>query len=342
MAEKSGKHTAGISAWLLLLAVLLTGCGETQEQIITADPPPLVIGMVAGSAANPVFLAARAGAEDAAAAWSERAQRPIRIDWRTPGAEDAPAQAEAIDALAAGNAAGILVSCSDAELLTPHIDAAVVRGSAVVCFAADAPASRRLAYCGSDNSAAGRELTRQLARVMNNRGLVAILGGNRSAPGMQQRVNAARAELMLYPRMAIAGEYYHAETPAAAVAALQAAQRGHPEIEGWLMVGGWPFFAGAPAWLPGNDKVVAMDALPEQLAAVADGRVQALVAQNCHQWGQRGVGVLLAALLNGEIPANPLIYDELRVVTSANVAALRLDWERWLAAGASGRTGEER
>lgn len=323
---------AGLVLLTLMPLILTAGCTGPREQAATAGPPPLVLGMVAKSATNPVFIAARAGAEEAAAEWSSRTGRAIIIDWRTPDYEDAGAQAAALDALAAGGAAGILLSCSDAGLLTPHINAAVARGCLVVCFDADAPASRRYAYCGSDNDAAGRELMRQLAQVMGERGVVAILGGNRTAPNLQQRVAAARAELMRYPRMALLQEYYHAETPAAAVAVLQAAQREHPEIEGWLMVGGWPFFAGAPAWLPGNDRVVAMDALPEQLTALENGTVQALVAQNCRQWGYRGAGLLLDCLLRGEVAINPVIYDDVTVVTRDNAAAFRSDWERWLRA----------
>jgi hypothetical protein len=52
--------------------------------------------MIAKSEANFVFLSARKGAEEAAAALSKRHGAKIEILWRTPQAEDAQKQVEAV------------------------------------------------------------------------------------------------------------------------------------------------------------------------------------------------------------------------------------------------------
>jgi ribose transport system substrate-binding protein len=65
------------------------------------------IGLVAKSQGNPVFQAARVGAEQAAADLGQKHGIKIKIDWRTPNEEDAQRQAEAIEQLVLAGASGI-------------------------------------------------------------------------------------------------------------------------------------------------------------------------------------------------------------------------------------------
>src|SRR5215831_9632729 len=86
-----------------------------------ADSPPkksYTLGLVAKSQSNPVFQAARTGAEQAAKDLGAKYGITIKIDWRTPNDEDAQKQAEAIEQLILAGPNGIAVSCSDANKLT--------------------------------------------------------------------------------------------------------------------------------------------------------------------------------------------------------------------------------
>src|SRR5213083_2128108 len=82
-------------------------------------------GLVAKSQGNPVFQAARVGAEQAAKDLGQKYDIAIKIDWRTPNEEDAQKQAEAIEQLCIHGVDGIAVSCSDANKLTDAINSAV-------------------------------------------------------------------------------------------------------------------------------------------------------------------------------------------------------------------------
>src|SRR5690242_808830 len=79
------------------------------------------LGLVAKSQNNPVFQAARVGAEQAAKDLGAKYGISIKVDWRTPNEEDAQKQAEAIEQLVLAGADGIAVSCSDANKLTDAI-----------------------------------------------------------------------------------------------------------------------------------------------------------------------------------------------------------------------------
>ncbi|HSV15858.1 MAG TPA: substrate-binding domain-containing protein, partial [Tepidisphaeraceae bacterium] len=248
---------------------------------------------------------------------------------------DAQKQAEAIDALARNGAAGIAVSCTEARTLTPAINKAVQKGVMVMCFDSDAPKSKRFAYYGTDDMSCGQRVMRDLATAMGDKGTIAILAGNQSAPNLQIRVQGVKDELAKHPNIKLleagGGVFYHEETPEKAAEALQTAQNANPSIEGWALIGGWPLFtANALPWEPGKIKVVSVDALPAQLAYLRDGHVQELLAQDCYGWGHRSVEILLDKIINKKDPPSLRVIDPLTSVTKDNVDEFAKNWEKWL------------
>src|SRR5881394_1344466 len=150
------------------------------------------LGVVAKSQNNAVFQAARVGAEQAAKDLGAKHGIPIKIDWRTPNEEDAQKQAEAIEQLVLAGANGIAVSCSDANKLTDAINSAVKNGVPVATFDSDAPASKRFVTFGIDDLKCGQQVLDELAKIMGQKGTVAILAGNQNAPNLQKRAEGVR------------------------------------------------------------------------------------------------------------------------------------------------------
>jgi ribose transport system substrate-binding protein len=316
---------------IVLAAGVLIAAGP-QLAARAAEPVKYQLGLIAKSESNPVFLAARVGAEDAARALSARHNIRIEILWRTPADEDAQRQAAFVEQLAVVGVDGIAISCSDADRVTPAIDKAVARGVAVLCFDSDAPASRRFAYHGVDDVELGRRVARELARELGNAGgKVAVLAGNQTAPNLQARVRGVRAALAEFPQLALLDVYYHKETAQDAAAKVLEVQTANPDLAGWAMVGGWPLFSDALMHLkPGQIKIVAVDALPAQLKYVEQGIVQALVAQRVYGWGYRSVELLIARLHEGRVPEDGRDLAEADLVTRDNVAEYGRNWEKWL------------
>jgi ribose transport system substrate-binding protein len=317
------------------LAIAAAATALRPTTVHADEPKKITIGMVAKSQSNTVFQAAYAGAKDAAKELGPKYGADVTIDWETPPDEDAQKQAEAVEALSRNGAQGICVSCSEAHTLTPAINDAVARGSAVVCFDSDAPRSKRFAYYGTDDTACGKAVMDELAKVMGEKGTIAILAGNQSAPNLQKRVAAVKDELKKYPNMKLlessGGVFYHQETPQKAVDALTAAQNANPEIAGWAMVGGWPLFTvNALPWPPGQVKVVSVDALPAELAYLRDGHVQVLLAQDCYGWGYKSVQILLDKIVKDQSPPNLRVIDPLTRVTKDNADEFAKNWDKWL------------
>jgi ribose transport system substrate-binding protein len=321
----------------LTIAVLICTCGgactKKAAPLEAGAQRKIVIGFIGKSLSNDVFQAAQAGARDAARDLGPKYNAHVSIEIRTPNDEDATKQAEAIEALARRGVDGIAISCSEANTVTPSIDKAVRRGIPVMCFDSDAPNSKRFAFYGSDNHVFGARIMEELAKVMSEKGTVAILGGNQSAPNLQKRVAGAKEELAKFPNMKLndPGVFYHVETPEKGAEAVQQAQNANPGIEGWAMIGGWPLFtADALPWPAGSIKVVAADALPAELKYVKNGYVEALFAQDCYGWGTKSVQVLLDKIIKKQNPPDPIIIDPLTRVTKQNADDFGKNWEKWL------------
>jgi ribose transport system substrate-binding protein len=321
------------AAVVLAVACLFEGVFTSDAR--AQEKKKITIGLVAKSQSNAVFQAAYAGAKDAAKELGDKYNAEVTIDWQTPADEDAQKQAEAIDALARGGAQGIAVSCSEANTVTPAINRAVAAGSIVMCFDSDAPRSKRMCYYGTDDATCGQTVMAELAKAMKDRGTIAILAGNQSAPNLQARVKGVRDELGKHREIGELndgnGVFYHPETPEDAARAVQSAQTTNPGIQGWAMVGGWPLFTkNALKWPPGSIKVVSVDALPAQIPYVQQGYVEALYAQDCYGWGRKSVEILLEKIVNGKDPESQRIIDPLTKVTKENADEYMKKWDKWL------------
>ncbi len=323
----------GFKAMLTGVAILgLAGAALAAAYAAQPKAKTYRIGLIAKSQSNPVFIAARTGAMDAAKALGEQMGVKIEIDWRTPTDEDAQKQADAIEQLTATGVDGIAVSCTDAKILTGAINSAVDKGVPVVTFDSDAPQSKRFAYYGTDDFACGQQLGRELAKAMGGKGVVAVLAGNQTAPNLQGRVRGVRDALEKeFKDIKVLAVYYHKETAQDAVARIEQVQAANPQITGWAMVGGWPLFTeNALDKIKGKAKVVAVDALPAQLNYVDRGEVDVLLGQKVYEWGYESVVLIMNKIVKNESPKEAVIKAELVVVTKANVAEYRKNWDKWL------------
>lgn len=290
-----------------------------------------VIGLVAKSQGNPVFQAARVGAEQAARELGQKYNINIKIDWRTPNEEDAQKQAEAIEQLVLSGASGIAVSCSDANKLTDAINSAVKNGVPVATFDSDAPASKRFVSYAVDDIKCGEQVMEELAKAMGGKGVVAILAGNQNAPNLQKRVQGVKSAAAKYPGIKIRDTYYHKETPQDAAAKVEQVMQSNPDITGWAMIGGWPLFTdNALKWIPGTVKCVSVDALPAELQYLKSGHVQVLLAQQVYEWGHRSVEHLINKVHLKKNPPSAKDVSELVRVTRENVDEFSKNWEKWL------------
>jgi ribose transport system substrate-binding protein len=252
--------------------------------------------MIAKSSANPVFESAKIGAIKTAESLSEKYSKlDVTIDWQTPDNESASEQAEIIRKAVQNGSSAIIVSCSDIDTLTQAINYAVENGVAVMTFDSDAPNSKRFAFYGPDDLEMGKKLMNELGQLINGKGKIAILGGNKMANNLQERVKGIMTAAADYPDIAIVGTYYHSETEVDAIAVMSEVMKLNPDLKGWAMVGSWAFFGEKVNDViePGKIKIVAVDALPVQLKYIEKNYVQVLLGQPTFTWGEISVETVI-------------------------------------------------
>ena len=317
---------------LLATAVACSGGGETKGDTQTTAAPKaaggkFTIALIAKSSTNPVFLAARTGAEAAAKEQSAKTGMDIQVVWLTPPQEDAQVQAQRIQQAVNDGANAILISCSDAGKVTGAINDAVARGVPVMTFDSDAPQSQRFAYYGVDDVKTGRLVMAELATLMNGKGKIGILAGNQNAPNLQNRVKGAKEEAAKSPGIQILGTFNHVETPQDAAAEVVRVGNAYPDLQGWAMIGGWALFT--PSLVkdldPNRVKIASVDALGPQLVYVEKGIAPVLLAQPVYQWGYVGVNTIVDKVISKkDVPA--IIPMELVRVSKENLG----EWARQL------------
>jgi len=318
---------------VLLALVGAAACSRTESP--SASPSPATprgfkIGMIAKSSTNPVFLAARTGAEAAAKELSQKHGLKVEIAWLTPPTEDGQVQAQRIAQAVAEGASAVLLSCSDAGKVIGAINDAVARGVPVMTFDSDAAGSKRFAFYGVDDVKTGETVMAELAKQMGGKGKVAILAGNQNAPNLRKRADGVKQEAGKHKGIAIVDTFFHIETPQDAAAEVVRVQNAYPEITGWAMVGGWPLFT--PTLLkdldPKKVKIVAVDALPAMLPYVEKGLAPVLLAQPVYLWGHVSVQKIVEKVhLKQDVPE--IIPMELVRVSKESLGSWARQLKEW-------------
>ncbi len=151
-----------LAASLTGALLLLTGCSENPH-----SPAEKYI-LVAANTKVQYWQTALAGLNHAAT------ELKVKAEMQGPDGHDPQAEHDAFRRAMAQKPAGILVSVSDAAVLTPDIDAALQQGIPVITMDSDAPSSKRLFFVGTDNYNAGVLGGNVAAKLLNGKGNVVV------------------------------------------------------------------------------------------------------------------------------------------------------------------------
>jgi len=322
----------GPAGFLLGVAGLVAcsgGEGSRKGSTTAATGKTFTIAMIAKSSTNPVFLSGRSGADSAAKELSKQYGVNVKVDWLTPPSEDATIQAQRIAQAVNNGSNAILLSASDASKLIGAVDEAVSRGVPVMTFDSDVAGSKRFSFYGGDDELMGKQVMQELAKQMNGKGRIGILGGSQNAPNLQKRIEGVKNEAKNYPGITIVNTFYHAETPQDAAAEVMRAQNAYPGIQGWAMIGGWALFTNALTDLdPARLKIVSVDALPAELPYVDKGLAPVLLAQPTYLWGYVSVKTIFDHVyLHKPVPAH--VQMDLVRVSKDNLGTWARQLKAW-------------
>ncbi|GAA4267394.1 sugar-binding protein [Frondihabitans peucedani] len=266
---------AAVTVSVALIA--LTGCsagGGPQAGGSGAKP---VYVFLPKSLNNPYWVDARKGME------AEAKKLGVTAKFLGPENDDAAAQVAIFDSVLATHPAGIAISPNDPASVTSDIAAARAAGIPVIAWDGPVPKSEVLGYIGTDNVAAGEQAGEALAKSVGNKGSVAIVIGSLSAVNLNQRLEGVKKAIAKHPDMKIVATEVSNESIATAQSSAETILQAHPDLVGFVGIGGsdLPGIAGA---LKSGDKCssvksVGFDVVPQGIAGMKGGCVSALISQ---------------------------------------------------------------
>jgi ribose transport system substrate-binding protein len=271
----------------------------------------------------PVFNYARVGAERKAKELGN-----VEILWRGPETADQLRQKEILESFITQGVDGIAISSLNGDFLTETIDRAVAAGIPVVTWDADAPKSKRIAFYGVDDVAAGRIMGEEAVRLLGGKGKIAIITSV-GATNLQRRLEGVREVLGKQPGMKIVEVYDIKEDPVRCAEIISAGSRRYPDLGAWISVGGWPVFTrnALDAVDPAKTKFISFDTIPPAPDLLREGKVQVLLGQKYFGWGSEPVRIL-SEFKAGRPPASPIVDSGVDVVTKDNVDQYVESWKK--------------
>jgi ribose transport system substrate-binding protein len=256
-------------------------------------------GMVVFLKGSEFFNWCYAGALDAAKMLGPN----VKVTLYGPAEWDASLEARAIDQLVAAKAAGIMATAGDAHAMNPSINRAIAAKIPVVLFDSDAPDSKRLAFCGTNNYNAGYAAGKAMAEWLKGEGNVGIsmfVGPDHLA----QRVNGFKDGLAKFgPKIKVVQTVNDEGDVAKAETVITGMLQAHPEINGIFCAHGNPGTGAAAAvrnlHLQGKVQIMAFDFGMPIIELIENGEIRGTVGQDPYLMGFTAMMQLYAAKHSG-------------------------------------------
>jgi ribose transport system substrate-binding protein len=305
----------------LCVATMFSSCSKNESSTTSPGGVPakkLKLAFVSNNAAN-FWAFARAGCQAAANELGD-----VDLDFRITQDGSSAAQRQILDDLVAKGEDGIAVSVDDPDNQTEFLNK-VASQTLLICCDSDASASKRVAYIGTDNVAAGVEAGKMIKECLPNGGKIMLFVGHSDAENAKERYDGIKK--------ALAGSNIQIvdirTDDTDAVRAQKNAEDTlvkYPDIA--CLVGLWNY--NGPAILNavrgagkiGQVKIVCFDDEADTLAGIASGAIYGTVVQNPFEFGKDSV-TRMEKYLKGDKSAlaGGTIYIPTRDIRKDNVAA---------------------
>ena len=323
---QSGK----ILTLLAIAAVIAAGCGK-QETGTNAGPAnsgtgsggtKYRIAVIPKGTAQSFWQTVKAGAEKAGS------EENAEIIFQGPTDEtDISGQINIIDAQIVNHVDAIVLAACNATApsLAAEVKKAQDAGIPVVTIDSGILPDTSIKFIATDNKKGGAAAADALNTLIGPAGgAVGLLPIIQGAGSSDDRENGFKTELAKYPQLHIVATEYSESDAAKAQTKINAMLIAHPEIKGIFAANQGGGIGAAQAikqkGLAGKVKLVAYDASDEEITALKDGIIQALIVQRPFAMGYEGVKTAVEAIKAHKVKAEkPVVEDTgVTVVTMQN------------------------
>ncbi len=269
----------------LCVALIVAGCGKNDGATSGGTGKKLKLAFVSNNASS-FWTIARAGTADAVKGLTN-----VEVDFRIPSSGGAAEQQQILDDLLAKGIDGIAVSPIDPANQTDFLNK-VAGQTLLICHDSDAPASKRVCYIGTDNTAAGVEAGKLIKEALPNGGKIMVFVGTLDAQNAKERFAGIKQELA-GSKVEIIDVRTDETDRARAQKNVEDTLVKYPDVA--CLVGLWSY--NGPAILNavknsgkgGQVKIVCFDEEDDTLAGVADGLIFGTVVQQPYEFGKQAI-----------------------------------------------------
>lgn len=227
-------------------------------------------------------------------------EQKVEIIWQGPDKEnDITSQVNLVQDQANKSVQGVVLAATDATALVAPIKGLKAKGIPVVTVDSGVKEDVADCYIATDNVLGGKLAAQELAKAIGDKGKVVMLAFLKGAVSNDEREKGFTDELKKHPGIQLVSTQY-GNSAADALDKTTNMFTANPEIVG-IFAASEPNGVGAANYIRQNKlmekvKLVAYDTSPEEVAALKEGTIGALIVQNPWEMGYQGVKTVLKAI----------------------------------------------
>jgi ribose transport system substrate-binding protein len=246
----------------------------------------------------------------------------VTVNIQGPSQFDPTLQNPIIESVTAAHPDAILIAPDDVSASRPPISQAMSAGIKVVLVDTTlSDPSGAVSQISSDNLAGGADAFTAIKELVPGGGQVLVVNTKPGISTTDQRTSGFAAATKADSKFHYVGVQYDQDSASIAAQVTLAALQKNPHIVGIFATNLFSAEGAATgirqAGKSGKVKVVGFDAEPDEITALQQGTVQALIAQSPYTIGTDAVDQAVAAL-SGK-PATPKIGTKFTIITTANL-----------------------
>jgi ribose transport system substrate-binding protein len=325
--------SAGVVA---ALALATTACSSSKpeasggsaagtaapEATVSALTPPAKakksynLSFIQGVAGDEFYISMQCGIE------AEARKLGVKVNTQGPQKFDPTLQKPIVDSVVGSKPDAILIAPTDVTAMQTPLAAAANAGSKIVLVDTTLKdPSIAVTGIASDNEGGGKAAFDAIKRLNPDGGKVMVMSVDPGISTTDARAKGFEDAVKADSKFEYVGVQYSHNDPATAAQLTSAALQKDPDMVGIFAANLFAAEGSATglrqAGKQGKVSIVGFDAGPNQVKALRNGTVQALVAQQPAKIGQYGVDAAVSALDGAEVPKS--VQTGFTVITKENV-----------------------
>ena len=324
------------AAGMCALALPLTACSSSKPEETTASPgaaasdAPIAtsvtapdkakknynIQFVQGVAGDEFYISMQCGAE------AEAAKLGVTVTTQGPQKFDPTLQRPILDSVSAAQPDAIMIAPTDVTAMQSPLEKAAQSGTEVILVdTTTEDPSYATSAIASDNEGGGKAAFEAIKQLNPNGGKVMVMSVDPGISTTDARAKGFEEAVKADSKFTYLGVQYSHNDPATAANIIGSALQKDPDLVGVFAANLFSAEGTATgvrqAGKSEQVKIVGFDAGPNQIKALKEGTVQALVAQQPGIIGQYGIDSAVAALDGGDV--TPKVQTGFTIITKDNL-----------------------